>query len=109
MDGRREVTWTETFSRCAHLRSTLYVERWHGELYEDWIVGMPTMALAEIGINTAGIAFPYNEIVMTGDIIGSVGAGPQRVRESLIGFRLIHLIISRVQSIKRRIVSTITF
>ena len=86
MDGRREVTWTETFCGAHTCYSTLYVERWHGELYEDWIVGMPTMASAEIGINTAGIAFPYNEIVMTGDIIGSVGAGPQRVREELYLF-----------------------
>jgi LysM repeat protein len=78
-DGLVDVVWVDTTCGASTCFDTVNVRSWDGERWGDWTNGTITMAYAEIELVAAGEGQGQN-IVLTGGIYGSVGAGPQRSR-----------------------------
>ena len=79
-DGRVDVVWTDTTCGASTCFDTVNVRSWDGEAWLDWTEGTVTMAYAEIDIQDESDQGQGSEIVLSGGIYGSVGAGPQRGR-----------------------------
>ncbi len=77
-DGRQEIVWTSTSCGAHTCTSQLFVERWGGASYQDWIRDAPEMASADYTLADTVPDGSGQEILAHGGISGSVGAGPQR-------------------------------
>jgi hypothetical protein len=61
------------------------VRSWDGAAWADWTESTIVMAYAEVKLEDAARHGQGSEIVLTGGVYGSVGAGPQRARTEIWG------------------------
>jgi LysM repeat protein len=79
-DGQIDVVWVDTTCGASTCFDTVNVRSWDGSSWADWTDGTITMAYAEIESTDAAEEGQGDELVLSGGIYGSVGAGPQRSR-----------------------------
>ncbi len=84
-DGQMDVVWQDTTCGASTCFDTVYIRSWDGSAWQDWTVGTITMAYAEISLEDVDPAGSGQELVLTGGVYGSVGAGPQRSRTEIWG------------------------
>lgn len=84
-DGQTDIVWTETTCGANTCFDTVNVRSWDGEQWAKWTANKITMAYADISINDETPDGQGDEIVLSGGIYGSVGAGPQRSRTEVWG------------------------
>jgi hypothetical protein len=77
-DGRQEIVWTSTSCGAHTCSSRLFVDRWDGASYQDWIVNTPEMASADYSIADTVPNGSGREILVQDGVVNSAGAGPQR-------------------------------
>jgi hypothetical protein len=77
-DGRPEIVWISTSCGAHTCTSQLFVDRWDGASYQDWIRDTPEMASADYSIADTVPNGSGQEILAHGGVVNSVGAGPQR-------------------------------
>ncbi len=81
-DGMVDVVWIDTTCGASTCFDTVNVRSWDGSVWSDWTDGTITMAYADIELQDSETA-GGQDILLTGGIYGSVGAGPQRSRTEL--------------------------
>lgn len=79
-DTLADVVWVDTTCGASTCFDTVNVRSWDGSAWADWTDGTITMAYAEITLEDRSEEGAGQEIVLSGGIYGSVGAGPQRSR-----------------------------
>ena len=84
-DGQMDVVWQDTTCGASTCFDTVYIRSWDGSAWQDWTVGTITMAYAEVSLEDVDPAGSGQELVLTGGVYGSVGAGPQRSRTEVWG------------------------
>ncbi len=85
LDGQMDVVWQDTTCGASTCFDTVYIRSWDGSAWQDWTVGTITMAYAEVSLEDVDPAGSGQELVLTGGVYGSVGAGPQRSRTEVWG------------------------
>ncbi len=79
-DGQADIVWLDTTCGASTCFDTVNVRSWNGSTWADWTDGTITMAFANVDLEDISEDGQGSEIVATGGMYGSVGAGPQRAR-----------------------------
>ena len=79
-DGQADIVWLDTTCGASTCFDTINVRSWDGSTWADWTDGTITMAFANVDLEDTSEDGQGAEIVATGGVYGSVGAGPQRAR-----------------------------
>jgi LysM repeat protein len=84
-DGQTDVVWVDTTCGANTCFDTVYVRSWMNTSWQDWTEGTITMAYAEISLEDTDERGTGQELILTGGVYGSAGAGPQRSRTEIWG------------------------
>lgn len=79
-DQQPDIVWTDETCGASTCFQTVEVISWTGAQWGDWTDGTISMAYAEVEVKENTPAGQGNEIILTGGVYGSAGAGPQRSR-----------------------------
>ncbi len=79
-DRLPDVVWVDTTCGASTCFDTVNIRSWDGSAWTDRTDGTITMAYADIKLSDVSKEGQGREIVLSGGIYGSVGAGPQRSR-----------------------------
>ena len=79
-DGQSDIVWLDTTCGASTCFDTVNVRSWDGSKWADWTDGTITMAYASVDLEDRSEDGQGAEIVASGGVYGSVGAGPQRSR-----------------------------
>ncbi len=78
-DGQADVVWSDTTCGGKACFSTVHVISWVDGSFQDWIDGSTTMASAAVQLADVLPEGSGQELVLSGGVVGTVLAGPQRV------------------------------
>jgi LysM repeat protein len=82
-DNQPDVVWQDTTCGSNTCFTTVEVVSWDGRQWRDWTSGAITMAYTEVTLQDSTPAGQGQEILLSGGVYGSAGAGPQRSREEV--------------------------
>jgi LysM repeat protein len=82
-DTQPDVVWQDTTCGANTCFTTVEVVSWDGRQWRDWTSGAITMAYTEVTLQDSTPAGQGQEILLSGGVYGSAGAGPQRSREEV--------------------------
>ena len=78
-DGHADVAWSDTTCGAKACFTTVHVISWIDGGFQDWIDGSTTMASASVRLADVLPEGSGQELVMSGGVVGTTLAGPQRV------------------------------
>lgn len=84
-DNLPDITWSDTTCGASTCFATVNVRSWSENEWRDWTDGTLTMAHPEIALEDTSDEGQSLEILLSGGIYGSLGAGPQRDRVEVWG------------------------
>jgi|GEM_PF-686760 len=79
-DGQFDIAWLETTCGASTCFSTVNIRSWNGSEWADWTDETITMAYADVTRQEIEDESGQIELVLSGGMNGSSGAGPQRPR-----------------------------
>ncbi len=82
-DGQTDIVWLDTTCGASTCFDTVNVRSWDGSSWTDWTDGTITMAYATVDLGDVSEEGQGSELVVSGGVYGSVGAGPQRSRTEI--------------------------
>jgi len=78
-DGHADVAWSDTTCGAKACFTTVHVISWIDGGFQDWIDGGTTMASASVRLADVLPDGSGQELVLSGGVVGTILAGPQRV------------------------------
>jgi hypothetical protein len=78
-DGHPDIAWSDTTCGAQACFTTVHVSSWIDGRFRDWIGGSTTMAAAAVQLADVLPEGSGQELVLSGGVIGTSLAGPQRV------------------------------
>ncbi len=78
-DGNADVAWTDTTCGAKACFTTAHIISWIDGAFQDWIDGSTTMASVSVQLSDVSPQGSGQELVMSGGVVGTPLAGPQRV------------------------------
>ena len=78
-DGHPDVAWSDTTCGAKACFSTVHIVSWVDGSFQNWIEGSTTMASAVVQLGDVVPEGSGQELVMSGGVVGTMLAGPQRV------------------------------
>ena len=78
-DGHPDVAWSDTTCGAKACFSTVHVVSWVDGSFKNWIDDSTTMASAAIQLADVLPEGSGQELVLSGGVVGTALAGPQRV------------------------------